>query len=299
MSNRFMVSWMMLLNAAYIFRRLLHLEKPSKLRVALIFAATFVLGLFTYFMNHTLHLTVSIWQTAGLVALMYYLYRRDLNNTFLTVVFSLGFVYALYIPAILVVNTIQYFLDMHETWHYYLLTFMVGAVMFLFAWLIFRLPRLRNGIPYLMNNQADIFGYYIALSLLFILTIQQLDTGDVIIVISLLLMVLLGVMIIIWMHMRTKREYVSRIREREIERLSAEFERQNAEIDRLSSLIHRDNKLLSAMTLAVDEVLANAGHAAAGEVPANAGSPAAGEVPANAGSPAAGEVTVNAGHPAV
>ena len=259
MSNRFMVGWMMLLNAAFIFRSLLHLEKPSKKRAVIIFTATFALGIFAYLMNHTLHLTVSIWQAAGLTALLYFLCRRDLNTTFLTVVFSLGFVYALYIPAIVIVNTVQYLFKMRETWQYYLLTFMVGGIMYLFARLIFRLPRLRNGIPYLMNNQADLFGSYMALSLLTILTIQQLDSDDAAVAVSLILMILLGVMIIIWMQMRTKREYMNRIREREIQRLTAEAERQNTEIDRLSSLLHRDNKLLAALTLAVDEVLANAG----------------------------------------
>ena len=263
MNSLFMVGWMLILNAAVAFRFLQHLGKPSRKRVLILFFGTAAAGIGGFFIGHLLLKgTATLWQNIGLVVLLYLVYRLDFNATFLTAMLSYGIVFILYIPCIVIVLLLrQPFKDtVSVTTLDYLSTPVIGILVYLLVRLLFRLPRLRNGIPYLIENRADTFGSFLAFGILIVfnfIAFSDIDAGDPMSIVYFLTLLLLGFLTLIWIMMRTKREYITRIREREMQRLSEELSRQMSENERLSSLLHRDNKLLSAMSLAVDEVLEN------------------------------------------
>ena len=263
MSSLFLIGWMLLLNATVAFRFLLNLGKPSKKRTLELFFGTAIAGIGGYFIGYfVLRGSGALWQNIGLVVLLLLVYRLDFNVTFLTAMISFGIVFLLYIPCIVIILWLQSPLKetlSHDTLNF-LSTPVIGILLYLFVRLLFRLPRLRNGIPYLIENRADNFGSFLAFGMLVVFNIYaifDIDDSDPMSVVYIVTLLLLGLLLLIWMQMRTRREYVTRIREREVQQLSAELSRQMSENERLSSLLHRDNKLLSAMSLAVDEVLAN------------------------------------------
>ena len=263
MNSLFLVGWMLILNATVAFRFLLNLGKPSRQRTLVLFFGTAIAGIGGFIIGHfLLKGTATLWQNIGLVVVLYLVYRLDFNATFLTAMLSYGIVFILYIPCIVIVLYLR--LPFKETLSEatldYLSTPVIGILVYLLVRLLFRLPRLRNGIPYLIENRADNFGSFLAFGMLVVFNIYaifDIDDSDPMSVVYIVTLLLLGLLLLIWMQMRTRREYVTRIREREVQQLSAELSRQMSENERLSSLLHRDNKLLSAMSLAVDEVLAN------------------------------------------
>ncbi|MGX8703235.1 MAG: ATP-binding protein [bacterium] len=263
MNSLFLVGWMLILNAAVAFRFLLHLGKPSKKRTLILFFGTAVAGIGGFFIGHfLLKGTGTLWQNIGLVVLLYLVYRLDFNATFLTAMLSYGIVFILYIPCIVIVLWLR--LPFNDTVSQavldYLSTPMIGILVYVFVRLLFRLPRLRNGVPYLIENRADTFGSFLAFGILVVfnlISFSDIDARDPISVVYFVTVLLLGLLTLLWIQMRIRREYIARVREREMQNLSMELSRQMSENERLSSLLHRDNKLLSAMTLAVDEALDN------------------------------------------
>lgn len=263
MNSLFLIGWMLILNAAVVFRFLLRLGKSSKRRTLILFLGTAVAGIGGFLIGHfLLKGTATLWQNIGLVVLLYLVYRLDFNATFLTSMLSYGVVFILYIPCIVIVLWLRLpFKDtISEAVLDYLSTPVIGILIYFCVRLLFRLPRLRNGIPYLIENRADIFGSFLAFGILVVfnlISLSNIDAKNSMSVVYFVTVLLLGLLTIIWIQMRIKREYIARVREREVQNLSMELSRQMSENERLSSLLHRDNKLLSAMTLAVEEVLDN------------------------------------------
>lgn len=251
---RLVTTW----NAIAAFRLLLHIEKPSPRRLALLLLGGLAIATAASLLVIPFPGTMSFWITLGLIILLYPTYRRKPNATFLTVMLATGLTFALYLPSVAIVVSIRRLLfgTMYTDWQVNLEIFTVGLLLYLFLRLLFCIPRLRNGIPYLVKDQVDVFGCFLGFGILYIMSVVPvLEENGIPLFGVFALLLLFSILIILWVQYRTKREYALRVRERETETAQKELARQMEENARLSSLLHRDNKLLAAMQMAVDEVL--------------------------------------------
>ncbi len=296
------------------FRCFLRLPRPKLSRTLLLLLACLAISLgshlfthyvFTYFLGPMF--------TLGLFPLLLVTYRRRASETFLILMLSFGFSLFIYLLAIIPVAFVQAQLLRvfeREEWHYYLFGGAIAILMQIFLHLFFRLPRLKNGLPYLKAKGLDVIGAVLGFLFLLVFSFLQGLNGSAVgqsgspvlmsegiketlkhpeafekylgpVYMVVVLVLIMGIAVLVWILSRITREYQDRIRAREMQLLSDDLHRQMSENDRLSSLLHRDNKLLLGMQLSVDEVLAGlSALAAAGDV--------SGAVPALA---AAGDVS--------
>lgn len=142
----------------------------------------------------------------------------------------------------------------------------VGCVQFLFTFLLFRLKRLKHGITFFGDSRYDAMGIFISISLLIIFSFLGIQQDSSLMSVALVPTIFsCGVALWLWWHGRMTQEYMEQLRKRERQDLENVISGLNEEISQLklenetfSKIIHKDNKLLPAMELAVKQLLYNA-----------------------------------------
>lgn len=131
---------------------------------------------------------------------------------------------------------------------------------------LFRLKRLRKGMPYLHNvnilNVGMLIGIFVLLSAIFIQThleISLLSKSLIVFLIEFLFFLLLH-----WWQSQLTKAYRKRLAQLELESLRTELEQKTgllqkleAQNEKMGRLIHKDNKLIPAMEHAVSAYLAD------------------------------------------
>lgn len=139
----------------------------------------------------------------------------------------------------------------------------VGPIQLLFIVLLFRIRRFRSGIPILNHIRDDGIGVYLCITVLmgaFILGYGNRAAIAIPVIICLLL--LCGLVLFYWWKNRITQDYLRQLSQREKCDLQAEIDALHKKLaslqedhDRLSRVVHKDNKLIPAMELAVSQLL--------------------------------------------
>lgn len=135
-----------------------------------------------------------------------------------------------------------------------------------FIYLIFKIKRLKKGMPFLLKSSILNLGVVICLFIILyntILNVFEYSTSFIRgILLSLIL--LLALALLIWWRRKITQSYVEKLRVSEVEALYKEISDKEHEIEKLHSnnrylarIIHKDNKLIPAMELAVRNYLQN------------------------------------------
>jgi signal transduction histidine kinase len=137
---------------------------------------------------------------------------------------------------------------------------------FLFMQLPFRSSRLKKGIPFISNAKFSSIG--IILSVISILSASIFKPDSQLsaeLIILLLIISICGIFLIFWWRNRITEKYVKEVNKRAFDALKNELMQKDKEIlslqkenDELSSIIHKDNKLIPAMELSVNELFESA-----------------------------------------
>lgn len=142
----------------------------------------------------------------------------------------------------------------------------MGLLQSFLIYLLFKVKRLRNGMPFLYKNSVINIG--LALSLFYILlfmTLVQNPPTSFLTQLSLFLFIVsMTLALLIWWRRKITQSYVEKLRVSEVEALYKEISDKEHEIEKLHSnnrylarIIHKDNKLIPAMELAVRNYLQN------------------------------------------
>ena len=139
----------------------------------------------------------------------------------------------------------------------------VGPIQLLFIVLLFRIRRFQRGIPILNHIRNDGIGVYLCITVLmgvFVLGLGNHAAMVIPVIICLLLMC--GLVLFYWWKNRITQDYLTQLSQREKHDLQAEIDTLRKELitlqedhDRLSRVVHKDNKLIPAMELAVSQLL--------------------------------------------
>lgn len=138
----------------------------------------------------------------------------------------------------------------------YPIAFLVtGILQLILISLLFRIKRFRKGMPFLMQKNANALGIGLGLIILFANTIFALDIKNSLGLIIIFSILVLGVLLFRWWRLRLKQTYREKSLLSELDELNKTLEKTKAENAALSKIIHKDNKLIPAMEMAVKELL--------------------------------------------
>lgn len=149
--------------------------------------------------------------------------------------------------------------------------FIIGILCFVFQILIFKIKRLRAGMPFLYKSSFISIGLIISFVITLIKTIDQILTHKEKYSSNILLgallpfaTLLLALLLFTWWRKQITKSYIEKLRKLEIQSLYDELAEKEEQIkkltkdnDSLASIIHTDNKLIPAMEHAVTEFLSN------------------------------------------
>lgn len=170
------------------------------------------------------------------------------------------------IISVLPIYLLSKFLPM-EKWLFDLIFHtLISTVQVLLTFLIFKSSRMRNGFRYIASGEQNVIG--VIISFIIILAYFLVNTSNEISItygIPLILIIACTFALLIWRRDQITKSYIKRASQRQAEMMEAALCEKDAIIsklrtdnDRLASIIHRDNKLLPAMGLAVKEFTSSA-----------------------------------------
>lgn len=134
----------------------------------------------------------------------------------------------------------------------------------LFIYLLFKIKRLKSGMPFLVNKADSKIGLLISLALIacFIWSSNAGSPTSYLFVIPIVFVILGSICIFVWWKNRLTKNYLKQLKNNEFQNLQNVLQKQKMEIERLkqhndalAKIIHKDNKLIPAMELAVREYL--------------------------------------------
>ncbi len=250
----------------YVYRKLLNITIRKKLYLLDIPFAILssVIAYFVYSKITPLTL-ISVFLLTTIYTLI--VYKKSLNTTFSFSIISVGINYIFFLISLVITSPINYYLFLNID-NYFLSaiinSLIFGTLQFIIVFLFFRVRRFKNGIPYLGEQSFSNIGIFISIFLLLMASIYYTNNDYLaILTILIFLIIFCGVILILWWRSLITNSYLEKLHKREHERYEEIINEQQQQIDNiklhnaeLSKIIHKDNKLIPAMELAVKEFLA-------------------------------------------
>lgn len=191
------------------------------------------------------------------------LLKLNISTAILSTVISYGSSYILYAGGLLVTVLVKIVIGDYSNNVSAPYFAIIGIVQTLLSVLLFQTKRLRHGLPFLQNSNHSVLGVYLSISLLVIVSIFGTKTETYRITMILFYSLLsLGALLWYWGKHYLTHEYLDQLQKREQKKLEEALEASHQEINKLkienqtfSKIIHKDNKIIPAMELAVSQLL--------------------------------------------
>lgn len=207
-----------------------------------------------------------IFLIVSIICFASFFYRTSIQTCTVVAAISVASVYGLYTVLALVLVTCLFLLYIPLSQHHLIdgITNIILGVFELFlSWLLFRTKHFRNGIPSLKQRGSNTTGVFISIAILFL---SSLATPNMQAnwrwLIPVFILLTCSCFLYLWWRVKIKKDYIQRVREREIAMKEDELNEKEKEIQKLNThnemlaaIIHRDNKLIPAMESAVRDCL--------------------------------------------
>lgn len=208
----------------------------------------FILILFTYIISSCL------------------IFRQSIHPTIITSLISFALSYCFHLVSIVTIIPIGFILIpliKNELLYDYFSIILSSIIQAIILYFIFKIKRLKHGMPFLFQKRTSDVGILISISVIFmILSVYFNKTSDSLIIISALLIISFGCLLIVWWKKMLTNSYIEKVNSRNITILENTISNQQLEIEKLklenqklSKIIHKDNKLIPAMELSVTELI--------------------------------------------
>mgnify|MGYP000862513336 CR=1 FL=1 len=245
----------------YGFTKILNIKKVNKTkRIAMILILiVFVLltNLFYNYFQYHAQIYVIIYIVL-MIIINYIFFRKGIKISITGTIISFGISIFTYTLAGMLLSFIYAFLDMvlsEGVISTILLSVIHGALTVLF----FKIKRIKNGFPFLINNKIPIIDVFLSALIIAAYLILTLSIKSNVLIISMLsgIVVVFVVLFILWKRQITNL-YIKRQKEKELNYLYNTIAENKKLIDklwsdneRLSKVIHKDNKLIPSIENAV------------------------------------------------
>lgn len=249
-------------DSTYAFPKILNLStSQSSKSTPLLLVHTLLLPLGVCFLRQYAISFSLIIMTMVSVCTFRLSYKIDFSRTIVAVFLSYGISYSVHAISSLAISMI---LHSFAPLSYSLIFVLVdGGTQLLFVHFLFRIKRLRHGLSFLDDIRYSAAGVFISVSMLiafsFIGMKQNIHLIYEILAISIFLC---GVTLWFWWKTCMTHRYLAQLHARDLDLANSTAAAQQSEIDalqkeneELSKIIHKDNKLIPALTLSVREFL--------------------------------------------
>ena len=258
MIDIFVKHFFILFTATYFFAKLLNIKTNAKIYFYNIITTIIFCSVTFITRMHFPHITtllffVSIYITVSLN------YKTSSKITLTTSILSFGLSYFTFALSSLLSSTLFFFksyMTVSSNVFFTLLVVLVGVVQLFFAFLIFRIKRLKKGMPFLLQKVPISVGIFISCTLLTLTSFATiLDTSNSFYGFFIIICTVLTFILFIWWRKQLSVSYLNRAHKEEIKRLENELILLRKDNEHLGEIIHKDNKLIPAMIIAVQKVI--------------------------------------------
>ncbi len=243
---------------AYAYRKVLNLKKLSKARLTILTVSLFLISLLTAFLKPLISVLVIPVFLMLSISLFMITFKTDISKTVSAAIVALAISYStltisiVFCAAIFAISKIDFFTysDIFNPFPSFIQVILVLC--------LFKMKRLKKGMPFLLNDNVTDIGVFLSTLLLCAVIAFGENDFRLVYIIPLVLILLFAVLVYLWWRSRIRRKYTETLRINEIKALKDKIIRQTDQIsilrqqnEALSKIIHKDNKLIPAMELAV------------------------------------------------
>lgn len=196
------------------------------------------------------------------------IYSLEIDISITATIISYGISYISCLLGAILLGSIFSIIDHYPDSADLLSTGIVGSIQTVFTVLLFHIKRLRHGFPFLSDSRYGDLGVYLSTTILVIVSFLEVKSESQYIAAVLFSVLLIcGIVLWFWWRNRIAKEYMEQLRLRERQELESIISSKDEEIallkkenETFSKIIHKDNKLIPAMELAVKEALCAVAH---------------------------------------
>ncbi len=251
----------------YSFYKILNIEIYTKRTIIFSIFASIILAVPTgilFTSNQALNWISILF---ALILIMKLLTESYFTSTFSTVLFSFSFSFIAYTLSGIIASLMlspMYFRNYEVPWPF--IRLLGGIIHFILIYTCFRIPRLKKGMTFLYYMPSGNIGSTTCIFLFttIILFCQTKTYTEAFILIFSSITFIITFILIYWWNYHLTQTYRKYLKKNEINSLNTlvlekdtEIQRLKNEHDRLAHLIHKDNKLLPAFSIAVTDFLEN------------------------------------------
>ena len=266
MTESIIKNFTIIISSFYIFAKLLNLKITTKIIILDLVFALFLSFLAYFIRIYYLPLTTPVLIVLFLIYIELTLKTEvGLATTTTILSFGISFVFftisAFFTAVVFRLLGARFSDDLNRNSMLYILC--VAFLQLIFISVPFRFRRLKSGMPFLLSTGSSNWGVFLSVFLLCSIMIMSSDKNiELIYILPAILVLLSGILILFWWRNRLSKTYLEKLRLSEIQDLQNTIDQKEAQIkqfeqhnDLLAKIIHKDNKLIPAMELAVREYL--------------------------------------------
>ncbi len=255
----------MLLCSFYLFSKLLNLT-ISKKNVFISAFFSFLLPIpFLYIQLYLPSISLFVLISMFFVTSTF-LYRIMLNTALFSSIISFGISLFLFYVSVFLALPVLYllpYLIKNKYFLYLLSLFFICNIQLILSTLPFRFQRFKKGMPFLLQQGSSDIGVFISLLIVMAASLDSLyQKNSLLSAIPIFTVLICGILLFFWWRRSITQKYKKMLQKQENEALlysnqslQKEMEMLKKDNDSLSRIIHKDNKLIPAMELAVSELL--------------------------------------------
>lgn len=254
------------LNCTYALRKMLqNNQRVTKMQFVYMTSSAVFVALSAY-LCHQLKIPYTVVFVCESVFVYALLFRKDFDIIVVSTVLGYGICYFFFAVATFFVTCIHFLFKWSPENSAVLEIFLalaIGVIQSVLLFLLFRIRRLKNGFSFLSNPAYRDTGLILSCFILAVVVFLSTEPTNSS-YIAILFCAILGGSLALWFWWRNKlkKVYLESLQKRyvqELENKISSLENETAQItadnERLSQIVHRDNKIIPAMELAVKELL--------------------------------------------
>lgn len=264
MYNTFIKYLALIVCSLYVYRKLLHINNKKILLVTFIPYVSLSLPIIYLLRIYIPQLSI-LFMVLLFAFYMNIIFKLSYNLSLIVSIISFGITYFTFTLSTILISVVGYYVFSIESKYPPNVVIMLISCItqFIITFILFRVKRLKNGMPFLHDyGSKDIIVYISVLLLLTTSFFCVQNNARLIFIIPFFFSLLCGISLFFWWRSSIKKKYIEKITSREIEELQKIIAECNIQIeqlryhnDELSKIVHKDNKLIPAMEYAVREYL--------------------------------------------
>lgn len=195
-------------------------------------------------------------------------YKKNINSTISYTIISLGISFFFYYLSTAILSPFLYVIFTNSKNNNildFITIFIIGLLQNVLIVFLFKIRRFKCGLPGLDNLLSGDIGVFVATLLLITASLFYIERGtNTLFIVLYSFSIICGLIIFLWWRSHIKNSYFEKINKRDIENmeknivgLQAEIDRLKEQNSRLAKIIHKDNKLIPAMELAVKDFISS------------------------------------------